>query len=210
MAGGKGTRMRHPLEKPLIPVGGKAMVERVVSAVQRSKRISRVLVVVTHNTPNTAKRISLTGMADLVTAPGRGYHEDMRYAIKSERVNTALVLSADLPLITPEIIDRVIEEYERSKKPALMVAVRKEFYEQMGFHSNSAYFKEHDSIIPAGINVLNGRMIDEKELDEEVLVMDRVEIAANINSREDLKKLEDLASERTRQTQPEYVEKDRT
>lgn len=193
MAGGKGTRMRYPLEKPLIPICGKAMVERVLSAVQRSRRVSRVFVVVSPDTPVTTERIRLTDGVGLIMAPGAGYIEDMRYAIRNERLSTAVVISADLPLIIPEIIDEVIEEYERSKKPALMVAVRKEFYERLGFHSNSVYCEEYSSIVPAGINVLNGPAIGDEELEEEVLVLNRVEMAANINSREDLQRVEELA-----------------
>jgi len=193
MAGGRGARMRHTLEKPLIPVCGKAMVEWVLGAIQGSKRVNRVIVAVSPNTPETAQRVRSTSGVDIIETPGKGYHEDMKYAIMKEKLKTTLVVSADLPLISPEIIDRVIEEYEKSRKPALMVAARREFYEQLGLHPNFTNSHGHSSIIPVGINVLDGARIDEDELEEEVLLLERIEIAANINSREDLQRVEELA-----------------
>ncbi len=193
MAGGRGTRMSHRLEKPLIPILGKPMVERVLDAIKRSTKVGRTLVVVSPNTPATAEKMASTSTVETIEAPGEGYIQDMRYVIKNEKLKTVLIVSADLPLITPELIDLVLEKYERCNKPALMVAVRRDFYEQQGFLSNSNYSQRYGPIIPAGINVLDGTRIDEKELEEEVLVLDRTEIAANINSREDVEKAQELA-----------------
>ncbi|MBL7118452.1 NTP transferase domain-containing protein [Candidatus Bathyarchaeota archaeon] len=196
MAGGRGTRMSHHLEKPLIPICGKAMVERVLNAIQGSTRVGKILVVVSPNTPATAKRIGSKRGIHTIEAPGEGYIQDMRYVIRSRKLKTVLVISADLPLITPEIIDLVLEEYTRCSKPALMVAVRRDFYRQQGFLSNYDYSEKYGLIIPAGINVLDGTRINEGELKEEVLVLDRTEIAANINSREDLERARELAKEK--------------
>jgi adenosylcobinamide-phosphate guanylyltransferase len=41
-------------------------------------------------------------------------------------------------------------------------------------------------LISAGLNVLDGKRIDEKELDEEVMILDRAEVALNVNTPEDL------------------------
>ena len=47
-------------------------------------------------------------------------------------------------------------------------------------------------MVPAGINVIDGRRIDEAELEEEVFVIDREEAAVNVNTPEDLKVAEHL------------------
>jgi adenosylcobinamide-phosphate guanylyltransferase len=201
MAGGKGTRMRHTLEKPLIPIGGRPMIERVLNAVQRSKKVDDIIVMVSPNTPATAERMKNVNGIKLIETSGGGYIQDMKHVIKSERLKIVLVISADLPLITPELIDKVIIEYERCGKSALMVAVTLAFCERQGFYSNSAYSGRYGSIIPAGINVIDGARIDEEELEEEVLVLNRTEIAANINSLEDLERIREIIGEReTRET----------
>lgn len=184
--------MRHPLEKPLIPICGRSMIERVLDAVQRSKKVDDIIVIVSPNTPATAERMKNISRIKLIETSGGGYIQDMKHAIKSEGLKIVLVISADLPLITPELIDKVIMEYQRCAKPALMVAVTSVFCEQQGFYSNSSYSERYGSIIPAGINVIDGAEIDEEELEEEVLILNRIEIAANINSLEDLSRIREI------------------
>lgn len=196
MAGGKGTRMKHSLEKPLIPICGRPMIERVLDAVQQSKKVDDIIVMVSPNTPATAERMKNVSGIRLIKTSGRGYIQDMKHVIKSEGLKTVLVISVDLPLITPELIDKAIAEFERSAKSTLMVAVALAFCEQQGFYSNSLYSDRYGSIIPAGINVIDGAMIDEEELEEEVLVLNRTEIAANINSLEDLERIREIIRER--------------
>ena len=41
-------------------------------------------------------------------------------------------------------------------------------------------------MVPAGINVIDGRRIDEAELEEETCVLDRKEVAVNINTVQEL------------------------
>jgi adenosylcobinamide-phosphate guanylyltransferase len=199
MAGGKGTRMRHHLEKPLIPIHGKSMIEKVLDAVQRSEKVDDIIVVVSSNTPETAERMRKVDGIKLIETSGGGYIQDMQHTIKSEGLENVLVISADLPLMTPELIDRVIIEYERRSKAALMVAVTSSFCEQQGFYSNSNYSEKYGPIIPAGINIIDGRKIDEEELEEEVLVIDKTEIAANINSLEDLERIQEIIGEKETQ-----------
>jgi GTP:adenosylcobinamide-phosphate guanylyltransferase len=42
-------------------------------------------------------------------------------------------------------------------------------------------------VVPAGINVIDGRRIDEEKLDEEIYVSDQKEIAMNINTVKELR-----------------------
>jgi GTP:adenosylcobinamide-phosphate guanylyltransferase len=47
-------------------------------------------------------------------------------------------------------------------------------------------------VVPAGINVIDGRRIDEEELEEEICVVDSKEVAVNINTVQELKIAENL------------------
>lgn len=195
MAGGKATRMGYGLEKSLISIQGQTMIERVVDAIQRSAKVDKIIVVVSPQTPKTVARIRGVDGIELIKAPGQGYIQDMRYAVKKRKLGIVLVISADLPLITPELIDHVVSKYENCEKPALTVAVTRDFYEELGFFSNSAYSRRYGNLIPAGINIIDGAKIDEEEIEEEVFVLNRIEIAANINSPEDLKRIAEMLDE---------------
>ena len=116
----------------------------------------------------------------------------MQYAIKKLKLDTVLTVSADLPLITSELIDEIVERYERCGKPALTVAVPTETRQKLGLSSDYVFELKGRSLVPAGINVIDGERIDEGELEEETFVTDIKELAVNVNTSKDLKIAERL------------------
>jgi len=185
MAGGKATRMNTPVEKPLLELGGKPMIEHVVEALKQSKTVDRVVVAVTGNTPETARRAKELKI-EVVQTPGDGYVPDMRYAIRRLGPCAVLTVSADLPLISAEIVDQAVEKYMCCAKPALTVMSPAEVYERLG--SNPEYVFEVDgrSMVPIGLNIIDGSRIDEPELEEAVLVTESEELALNVNTPREL------------------------
>jgi len=186
MAGGKGTRLKTAEEKPLLKVGGKPMIKRVLNALKGAKKVDEIIVAVSGHTPKTAtmaKRFSVK----VLKTPGKDFVSDMQYAIKKLKPDTVLTISADLPLVTSEIIDEIIERYECCGKPALTVAVPTATRERLGLSSDYVFEVKGKSLVPAGINVIDGKRINEAELEEETFVTDRKELAVNINTSKDVK-----------------------
>ena len=67
-AGGKGTRMgKCGVEKPMLTVGGKPTIQRVLEAVSASSHVDRVLVSVSDNTPGTERFLHRMGVETLLT-----------------------------------------------------------------------------------------------------------------------------------------------
>jgi adenosylcobinamide-phosphate guanylyltransferase len=64
--------------------------------------------------------------------------------------------------------------------------------EQLGLGGKYGFEFNGKRVVPAGMNLIDGRRIDEEELDEEIYVSDRKEVAMNINTVEDLRIAEDL------------------
>jgi adenosylcobinamide-phosphate guanylyltransferase len=186
MAGGKGTRMAINEEKPLLPVGGKPLVELVVSALQSAKKVSHIVVAVSDYTPKTAKFLAGFPVGVFKT-PGKEYVSDLAYAVKALRLDVVLAVAADLPLLTSEVIDDIVEAYFCCGKPALAVAVPLETKRCLGMSLGYAFEYGGEQVVPAGINVNDGRLIDEAELDQAVYVVDKAEVAVNINTVEELR-----------------------
>jgi adenosylcobinamide-phosphate guanylyltransferase len=70
-AGGKGTRMgKCGVEKPMLTVGGKPTIQRVLEAVSASSHVDRVLVSVSDNTPGTERFLHRMGV-ETRSPPGR-------------------------------------------------------------------------------------------------------------------------------------------
>ncbi len=191
MAGGKGTRMALLEEKPLLQIGGKPVIEHVITALKNAKKVSSIVVAVSDYTPKTSKAM-LKFPVSVIKTPGKEYVSDMGYAVRTLGLQTVLAIGADLPLITAEVIDAIVECYERCGKPALSVVVSKETKVQLGLGGKYGFEFKGKRVVPAGINVIDGQKIDEEELDEEICVLDQKEVAVNINNIRELRIAESL------------------
>jgi len=194
MAGGKGSRMALSEEKPLLQVGGKPVIEHVLNALKNAKKVDCVVVAVSDYTPKTAKLLYKFHFS-VIKTPGKEYVSDMGYAVKTLKLQTVLAIGADFPLITAEIIDDIVGYYERCGKPALSVAVSMETKAKLGLSGKYGFELNGKHLIPAGINVIDGRRINEEELEEEIYLLDRKEVAVNINTVKELRIAEEIFSE---------------
>jgi adenosylcobinamide-phosphate guanylyltransferase len=196
MAGGKGTRMALSEEKPLLQVGGKPVIEHVITALKNAKKVSSIVVAVSDYTPKTAKAMRHFPVS-VIKTPGKEYVSDMGYTVRTLGLQTVLAIGADLPLVTAEVIDAIVECYKQCGKPALSVVVSKEMKAKLGLDGKYGFELNGKHVVPAGINVIDGRMIDEEELEEEIYVLDRKEVAININTIQELKIAEELFQKST-------------
>jgi len=185
MAGGKGSRMTIPVEKLLIDVGDKPMIEHVVDALKRAEKVDRIIVAVSRHTPKTASRARGLSVEVLET-PGLDFISDARYAVKSLGLKNVLIVSADLPFITGKLVDEVVENYYRCRKPALSVMIPTSVYDRLGLKPDLTLNIDGRVLVPVGINVIDGTRIDEAELEQETLVVENEELAVNVNTQEDL------------------------
>ncbi len=191
MAGGKGTRMTLAGEKPLVQVGGRPVIEHVLAALGHAKKVDSVVVAVTDSTPLTTSHLASFPVKVLQT-PGKEYVSDMGYAVRALKLQTIITIEADMPLITGEIIDDIIEHYAWCKKAALAVAVPMETKKKLGMSLGYAFEHQGQIVVPSGINVNDGKRIDDPELDQEVYIVDKAEVAVNINTVGELKTAEEM------------------
>jgi adenosylcobinamide-phosphate guanylyltransferase len=196
MAGGKGTRMAVSEEKPLLRVCGKPLIEYVLAALENAKKISSIVVAVSDYTPKTA-HLMLQFPVSIIKTPGKEYVSDMGYAVRILSLQTVLAIGADLPLITAEVVDAILEYYERCGKPALSVVVSREAKTQLGLRGKYGFELNGRRVVPAGINVIDGRRIDEEELAEEIYLSDQKEVILNINTLQELRIAEEFFSKNT-------------
>ncbi len=186
MAGGKGTRLGLAKEKPLLQVDGKPVIALVLSALQEAKLVGSVVVAVSPNTPKTAEYLRNVDVTVLET-PGKEYISDMDFAVKALGKPTVLVIGADLPLLTGEVVDEIVAHFFDCGKPALAVAVPQGTREELGLADGYAFDYCGERLVYAGINVLDGKRIDDAELEEAVYVLDKKEVAVNINTVDEIR-----------------------
>ena len=183
MAGGRGSRLKMG-EKPLVSLFGRPLIDYVVLALEESL-VDRIFISTTENVPSTRKWAEDRDLYVLETG-SYGYVPDMIEAVvKSGVKEPIMVIMADLPLVTPEIIDQIIEVYRKRREPALSTHTPLSLHSRLGRRPDSLFNYRGQLIVPAGINVLKGAEI-EKEQEDFHLIMERMELAVNVNVPEDL------------------------
>ncbi len=189
MAGGRGSRLKMG-EKPMVRLFGRPLLDYVTLALEESC-VDRIFLAATENSPLTRHWAVQRGL-DVVDTGGFGYVPDMIEAVKSARVeDPILIIMADLPLITADLIDEIIEAYEQRPEPALSTHTPLELHSRLGRRPDSLFNYQGRLIVPAGINVLEGSGID-REQEDYHLIMERMELAVNVNVAGDLKLCEKM------------------
>jgi adenosylcobinamide-phosphate guanylyltransferase len=199
MAGGKGTRMGNAEEKPLVKVCGKPVIEYVLEALKKAEKVDSVVVAVSGCTPETAKFAENFNVKVLET-PGNNYVSDLGYAAQTLKLGVFLAIAADLPLVTGEILDCIVERYECCGKPALTVAVPLETKIKLGMSAEYSFKMGDRGVVPVGINVIDGhKRYGDEWLDQDIFLLDKDELAVNINTPKELQIAEKLlASKKVR------------
>jgi adenosylcobinamide-phosphate guanylyltransferase len=108
MCGGEGSRLREggvTTEKPLVEVGEQPMIDRICAALADSQ-VETVYVAVSPAAPATREHVRDLDVS-VIETPGEGYVADLDHALESVG-RPALTVAADLPLLTPGLVDRVL------------------------------------------------------------------------------------------------------
>lgn len=189
MAGGKGSRLGMG-EKPLVKLFGRPLIDYVVSALLDSSA-ERIFVAVTENVPMTEVWARERELA-VVDTSGKGFVPDMVEAVeKAGVIQPILIIMADLPLVTPDLIDEIMETYEERPEPALSTHTPLNLHSRLGRRPDSLFNYRGQLIVPSGINILDGADI-RMEQEDYHLITERIELAVNVNVAEDLKLCESI------------------
>ena len=113
MCGGRGSRMALPIEKPLLKIRDKTLIEYVLDAIIDYGGFESIFVVTSANTPATrtflyTHKYYTSGILEIFDTRGENYSADLSYVLGKIRPAVAFVVSADLPLLNPVIIQRII------------------------------------------------------------------------------------------------------
>ena len=193
MAGGRGTRLEVPCEKPLFKLRDKPLIKYVIDNLKESKLIDKIVIAVSHHTRETTLYLnSLDEEFQILDTSGDDYLTDLSYILdyfeKKSSDDTLLFINADLPFISTETIDYVLDYYSKSSKDALSTLVPVEIFKDLGLN----YSYEFNGYVPSGLNVLRSVNIVQEE---DQLVIPKRELALNINTLLDSKVAEKLYNE---------------
>ncbi len=185
MSGGRGTRLKLSIEKPLFKLCNKPLIKYTLDNLNSSKYIDKVFIATSPNTPKTREYVEkLEGDFHILDTPGINYLEDLSYILeyfeKKSKKDSLIFINADLPFISADLIDFTIETYLNVDEDALSVLVPVDIFKQLDLK----YSYEFNGLVPSGLNILRSENIVQSEYN---LTISKMELAFNINTLIDAK-----------------------
>ena len=191
MCGGRASRMKNAgMEKPLLKVDGVSMVERVVSALASSDRFDGIVAAVSPNTPKTNEFLKSKGIETIETA-GEGYSQDLSQLLSKLKPQKVMTVPGDIPLLNSHIVNEILNSIanRQEHEPAISIIIKKGFVERIGVKPSIIVL---DQYCHSGITIFNTVAVGTEPVKEHYLVMNRKEIALNVNTKEELELAEKL------------------
>ena len=111
----------------------------------------------------------------------------MKHAILTEKIKDhILVVAGDLPLLTGELIDTIVDYYATLEIPSMAVMVPLEIFIKHDLIPSIVFTINEKKVVPVGLNIIDGSHILKKEIDQEIMIVEDVRLACNVNTLKDL------------------------
>ncbi|SFS48119.1 NTP transferase domain-containing protein [Halostagnicola kamekurae] len=186
MCGGRGTRFEGSTEKPLHPIDGVAMIDRVRHALEAS-RVESIYAAVSPNATETATHLETTDGVEPIETAGDGYVADLVAALERPELEPPLVtVGADLPALCAPVLDRIIRRHgdaDASRTICVPAALKR----RLGVRIESRLESE-PHLVPTGVNVVGTNDQDMTHVSYDP------RLAVNVNRLEDAPIASDIAS----------------
>jgi adenosylcobinamide-phosphate guanylyltransferase len=187
MAGGRGSRMGLPTEKPLLPFLGKPLIDWVAEAIVDAKKVSEFYVITSANTPQTEQHCQSKGWKILHT-DAKGYHNDLKQAVSMANLTgPVLTMPSDVPAITGQVLDKIVDSFELCGKDFLAVFVPIKARQDLELSISSTDEYKGVWYAVSGVNIINGtKILSEGKIETSAIITYETEVLLNINTTKDL------------------------
>lgn len=193
MCGGKGSRMAREfsVEKPMLLIKGKPMIEYVLDAIVESNQFTSVFAVSSNHTTGTAAylrchKYHLAGIVKLISTTGIDYSTDLVQLIELLKPSQIFVVPSDIPLLNVNTVIEILNCWTPACR-ILSVLLEKKFVLELGIKPSIEIPFKGVEYCHSGISILDTSQIRSgSDIVESYLAMNRKEIAFNVNTKDDL------------------------
>ncbi|HEY6348285.1 MAG TPA: bifunctional UDP-N-acetylglucosamine diphosphorylase/glucosamine-1-phosphate N-acetyltransferase GlmU [Candidatus Angelobacter sp.] len=120
MAAGKGTRLKSKRAKALHQVGGQPLLAHVIASATQIVPAKNVYVIIGHQADEVRAAVQQTGVQFVLQSEQRGTGHAVMCARDDVKHENILVLSGDVPLITPATITR-LRDFHLARKASMTI-----------------------------------------------------------------------------------------
>ncbi|NJE48993.1 molybdenum cofactor guanylyltransferase MobA [Thermococcus sp. 9N3] len=184
LAGGRGRRFGG--DKLLYKINGRPLILYTIERLETARRIDEIILVASKDNAEKLERLGYRVVVDeLLIGPMGGVYTALS-------LGDAFVVAGDMPLLVPEFIDYIIEEFKNSGKIACVPRWENGYLEPLHAAYSRAFREILEEKIKTGNYALN-RAIREANpcyLPIESLPGEWRESFFNVNTREDLGRIQ--------------------
>jgi GTP:adenosylcobinamide-phosphate guanylyltransferase len=196
MCGGKGERIKDFCsDKAMLKFNNKPLIEHVLIALIASKQFERIYAAASCNSKVTLEFLKNhnyyhSGALEVMETSGLNYSTDLTYALEKLKPAVVLVLPSDMPLVTPEMIKRIVSKWKGDRN-CISIVMDKQYATSLGLVPSFRVKQGNKEYFHAGVTIFDtSKMNARKRIKEYYLRLDDERIAFNINTKEDFFLLE--------------------
>ena len=191
MCGGKGERIKDfCLDKAMLKLNDKPLIEHILASLRNSKKFDRIYAAASCNSKFTLDFLkthqdSFSGFLEIIETSGVDYSTDLIFVLDYLKPSVVFVLPSDIPLITPELIEKIISNWAGDKQ-CLSIVLDKEFITKLDLTPTISIKLEGKEYFHSGITIFDSSKIqDGQVIKEHFITLNNERLAFNINTKKD-------------------------
>ena len=186
-AGGKGSRLNNQgVEKPLLDIGGKPVIERVIEALSMANDIEEVVVSVSPHTKATAEYLKSKNVRTIYTS-GEDFMGDLHISLQQMTGRMVLICPSDLPLLRSDFVDELIQFHQENEDESTLALVAEDVLLEIGVKPSYTVDHKGSSWALSGVSIVDReKILQDVFLNESYFATRYPELAVNVNTVKEL------------------------
>ena len=191
MCGGKGKRIKDFCsDKAMLKLDNKPLIEHILISLKNSKKFNRIYAAASINSKLTLNFLkknedSFNGVLKIIETSGIDYSTDLIFVLEKLKPSVVFVLPSDMPLITSQLIDRIISKWEVDQQ-CMSIILDKEFIINLGLLPTIPIKSVGKEYFYSGITIFDsGKIQRGQAIKEHYITLNSERLAFNINTEKD-------------------------
>jgi GTP:adenosylcobinamide-phosphate guanylyltransferase len=141
--------------RPLLEVGGRPMVQRVLAALRGAASVGRVVLVA----PEPVQAVVGEEALDARVGAGDSFVDNIVHGVEATtpNVDSVLIITGDLPLLTPAAVNDLVQQSSKSRADMAYPIIPKESCERAFPGGRRTYAKLREGVFTGGNGVVAAR-----------------------------------------------------
>lgn len=191
MCGGKGERIKDFCsDKSMLEFKERPLIEHIILSLKKSDSFDKIFAAASLNSKATLNYLKNhdyfhEGSLEIIETSGIDYSTDLVYTL--EKLNPAIVfvIPADLPLISPDMIRKIITSWD-GDKPSISIIMDKEFVVKLGLFPTILLKLGDKEFFHSGVSIFDSSKVQSgKKVKEHYIILNDEKLAFNINAKKD-------------------------